>query len=54
MFTEQEKKKRLIICPVADENNKLRVVEANPGNLLQLMMECLQNRKEPKIKRQEL
>lgn len=39
-FTEQEKKKkkteRQIICPVANENNKLQVVEANPGNLLQL------------------
>lgn len=37
-FTKQGEKKakteRQIICPVANESNKLRVDEANPGNLL--------------------
>lgn len=36
-FYETEKKtERQIICPLANETNKLQVVEANPGNLLHL------------------
>lgn len=31
-----KKKKRQIICPEANETNKLRVEVVNPGNLLQL------------------
>ena len=39
LLNRKKKKKmteRQIICPVANETNKLQVVEANPGNLLQL------------------
>lgn len=52
-FTEQEKKKkteRQIICPVANETNKLRVAEANPGNLLQFKDEMPMKGKEKHVK----